>query len=318
MTRLSYRLLAMPAACALLILACSLGGGGSSSDQVGDFTSQPDAATLIPSESEFEPQQFSIKQQFWHSGFHVQLEDGRYYNEKNDFTDKIRYFVSIAASFENLGDDDISYYATNSIVWGGNSAPTLLNSDFPRVPSGQASNGEFIFEVDEAFDPASAQIIVGSNEENQARVPLGPEGGDLVNLEPTEPPISGSISMELIDLTFSSAEMRADIPNSYRELDEGKLALTLHYDATSRAAGNWSILGQDFGLTLPNGKTIAPDGGPVESLQGSASGIDTTDLSVRFLVDDPPNGKYTLRFTPGNWFIGSDGMTEGAIDFEIQ
>jgi hypothetical protein len=318
MIRRSYRLLAMPSACALLALACSLGGSGSSSDQVGDITPQPAAATSIPSEGELKPQQFSINQQFWHSGFHVQLEDGRYYNEKNELTDRVRYFVSIAASFENLGDDDFSYFGTTSIVWGGNSAPTLLNSDFPTVSSGQAANGEFVFEVDEAFDPASAQLIVGSSEENQAQVPLGPDGGDLVSLEPTEPPISGSISMELIDLSFKSAEMRADIPDSYREVEAGKLALTLHYDATSRAAGNWSILGQDFSLTLPNGKTIAPDGGPVESLQGSAGGIDTTDLSVRFQVDDPPDGMYTLRFTPGNWFIGSDGVTEGAIDFEIQ
>jgi hypothetical protein len=44
----------------------------------------------------------------------------------------------------------------------------------------------------------------------------------------------------------------------------------------------------------------------------------TSDLSIRFLVDNPASGEYTLRFTAGSWFIGSDEVAEGTFDFVIE
>jgi hypothetical protein len=314
-----YRLLVVLLACSLLIVACGGGESEPTSEPVeGPGAAQPTVETSSESEDTFEPQQFSVNQEFWHSGFRVELSDASYYSEENELRGTVRFFVAITASFENNGDSETWFDAAMAIVWDGNSAPHLLASDFPMVPSGLASKGELLFEVDENFDATSAQLLIGSRDQNRAQVPLGPAGGDLIALEPTEPPIDGSISLELIDLTFYSAELRADRPSSYTEIEEGKLALTLHFDATSRNQGNWNILPQDFALILPSGSGVAPDGTQLGSLPGSASGILTSGLAVRFLVDIPPSGEYTLRFTPGTWFIGSDEVGEGTFDFVIE
>lgn len=305
--------------CSLLIVAC---GGGESEPTSGlgeeSGVAQPTVETSSESEDTFEPQQFSVNQEFWHSGFRVELSEGSYFSEENALTGAIRYFVSIVASFENLGDEQTFFYADTAIVWEGNSAPHLLSSDFPDVPSGLASKGELIYEVDENFDATSAHLIIGSGDQNRAQVPLGPAGGELIALEPTEPEINGSISLELIDLTFNSAELRADRLSSYTEVEEGKLALTLNFDATSRNPGNWNIFDQDFALILPNGSAVGLDGSQLVSLPGSEGGTVTTGLALRFLVDTPPSGEYTLRFTPGSWFIGDDGVAEGTFDFVIE
>jgi len=319
LNRLPYRTFLVLLACSLLIVACGGGESEPTTEPVEDSeVAQPTIESSTESEDSFEPQQFSINQEFWHSGFRVELSDANYYSEENALTDAVRFFVSITASFENNGDDQSFFDAAMAIVWNGNSAPHLLASDLPMVPSGLASKGELLFEVDENFEATSAQLIFGSADENRAQVPLGPAGGDLITLEPTEPPIDGSISMELIDLTFYSAELRADRPTSFTEIEAGKLALTLHFDATSRNQGNWNILPQDFSLILPNGSAVAADGTQLGSLPGSESGTVTSDLYVRFLVDNPPSGEYTLRFTPGSWFIGSDEVTEGSFDFFIE
>jgi hypothetical protein len=318
-TRFPYRLLMVLLAFSLLIVACG-GGKSEPTSDVGEGpeVAQPTVVTSSEGEDTFEPQQFSVNQEFWHSGFRVELSDGNYFSEENALTGAIRYFVSITASFENLGDDQTFFYVDTAIVWNGNSAPHLLSSDFPDVPSGLASKGELIYEVDENFDATSAQLIIGSGDQNRAQVPLGPAGGELIALEPSEPQINGSISLELIDLTFNSADLRADRLSSYTEVEEGKLALTLNFDVTSRSPGNWNVFDQDFALILPNGSAVGLDGSQLVSLPGSEAGTVTSGLALQFLVDNPPSGEYTLRFTPGSWFIGEDGVAEGTFDFVIE
>jgi hypothetical protein len=124
--------------------------------------------------------------------------------------------------------------------------------------------------------------------------------------------------MELIDLTFNSGEIRADIPNSYSQVEAGSRGLTLSFDATSRKGGNWNILPQDFALILPGGSAVGVDGSKLASLPGSDVGVDTPGLSVRFLVDEMPTGDYILRFAPGNWFVGEDNVTEATFEFSIE
>lgn len=316
--RRSSRFSLLLLACLLLILACGRGGGEPAVVELDEpATGVPADAEPAESGGAFQDQSFPIDKQFWHSGFRVQLGDGRLFAEENEFTDEVRYFLALEAMFENLGNDQTFFDGATALTWEGDSAPLLLSSDRPSVPAGLSSAGEFIFEVSEDFDLASAQLIVGSADENQAQIPLAEAGGEIVTLEPSQPEVTGSISMELVDLSFTSGELRADRPESYREVEAGKLALTLNFDATSRKSGNWNILPQDFALLLPNGGAVAPDRTDLGSLPGSEAGIVTSDLSVRFLVDDPPGGDYTLRFTPGSWFIGNDGATEATMEFTL-
>jgi hypothetical protein len=53
-------------------------------------------------------------------------------------------------------------------------------------------------------------------------------------------------------------------------------------------------------------------------LPGSEDGTTTPDLYLRFLVDDPPDGEYTLRFTAPSWFVGEDGVEEGTLAFTLE
>lgn len=260
---------------------------------------------------------FSVNQDFWHSGFHITILDGETFTRETLAGSIIRY-VSINATFENLGPNETFFSPEISLVQDGIAAIPAGDTDIPFVPSGLASSGVLAYIVEENFDVDSAQLIVGSNDVNQAVVPLSPQAGDLVSLEPADIPISGSLSMELIDLVFSSGEIRADVPNSHSEIEAGSRGLTLSFDATSRKSGNWNILPQDFALILPGGSAVGVDGSELTSLPGSDVGVDTPGLSVRFLVDEMPAGDYTLRFAPGVWFVGQDDVTEATFDFSIE
>jgi len=315
------RFIVLLAACLLLpVLALAAACGGDDDDDEGSPT---DAATTAPGGSPsdtggaFEEQPFAVNNEFWHAGFHVTLGDGLYFAEQDEFTEELTYFVSIEVTFENLGPDQTTFPSDLVLTGSGGNATPGADSEFPSVPAGLSSDGTLVFVVDETFEADSAELVAGTGDETQAHVPLGAEG-TLVTLEPTAPAVSGSLTMELIDLTFTSAELRADVPVNYTEVEDGKLALTINFDATSRNSGNWSVNATDFALILPGGSAAGADGAELGSLPGSEAGIDTPDLYVRFLVDDPPAGDYTLRLTPGSWFIGDDGVTEATFDFSLE
>jgi hypothetical protein len=304
----------------LPVLALLAACGGDDDDDGGG--SPTDAATTAPGGSPapsggaFEDQPFSVNAEFWHAGFHVTLGDGLYYAVEDEDTEELTYFVSIEANFENLGPDETEFPSDLVLTGSGGNATPGADSEIPSVPAGLSSDGTLVFEVDDTFEADSAELLAGTGDETQAHVPLGAEG-TLVTLEPTQPPVSGSLTMELIDLTFTSAELRADVPVNYTEVEDGKLALTVNFDATSRKSGNWSVNATDFALILPGGSAVGADGAELGSLPGTDAGTDTPGLYVRFLVDDPPAGDYTLRFTPGSWFIGADGVTEATFDFSL-
>ena len=165
-------------------------------------------------------------------------------------------------------------------------------------------------------DWASAVLIVGIAGDNRASIPLG-ASGDPIRLEPSDLALSGTLSMELIDLTFQAATLRYDLPNRHREVESGKQALTVHFDATSRKGGNWQVFATDLLLVGPDGNAIAADDVGIGSLAGTDEGVTTPDLWMRFIVDEMPAGDFTLKLTPGSWFIGEDGVTESTFDFTI-
>jgi len=260
---------------------------------------------------------FSVDQELWHSGFHITILDGETFTRET-LDGRVNYYASLNATFENLGPNESSFFSDISLVQDGIAAIPAGDTDIPFVPSGLASDGVLAYIVEEDFDVGNSQLIAGSSDVVQAVVPLSPQAGALVSLEPVDVPISGSITMELIDLPFNSGEIRADIPDSYSQIEAGSRGLTLSFDAKSRKSGNWNILPQDFALILPGGGAVGVDGSKLASLPGSDVGVDTLGLSVRFLVDEMPAGDYTVRFAPGNWFVGEDNVTEATFDFAIE
>ncbi len=300
-----------------LVAAC---GGGDDPFEVPTDVAATTPAGETPADTDAPSgdQVFAINEEFWHIGFRVELGDGTLFTaEEGVFGTELAYLLSIDATFENLGTGQLFFDSDLVVVTPGDAYTARGSSDLPEVPGGLSSSGSLVFEVDEGFDPESAYLLVGAVDENQARVPLGAQGGELVDLAPSEPAAPGNISLELLDLTFTSAELRADVLWNHTELEEGKRALTLNFDVTSRRSGNWNIHAQDFALILPSGSAVGVDGSELASLQGSDEGLATTDLYVRFLVNDPVAGEYTLRFTPGSWFVGEDGVDEVTVTFDL-
>lgn len=301
----------------LALLAVSGACGGDDEDEA----SPTQVATEEPTGSEApdtsEPVVVQVGETFWHSGFMVTVDQATYAGTEDDLG-AVEWTVAIEARFENLGPDTDTFDAEMVLLAGGETWEDISpDSDIPSVPGELLQDGTIIFIVDDTFDFDDASLQVGSAEENQASVPLGSGAGDLVALEPEEPSVTGQIALELITLDFDGAELRADIPLTHGEMDDGKLHLTLDFAATSRKGGNWSVNVTDFALTFPDGTSVPAYSGNNVSLPGNTSGLTTGDLFVGFEVDDPAAGEYTLRLTPGSWWI-ENGPAEGEFSFTIE
>jgi hypothetical protein len=256
----------------------------------------------------------------WHSGFEVTVDTATIETEETGvFTEETTYYATLEMTIENLGEDTWTFSPEMALTSGGDThTQQTFDNDIPEVPGGLSSEGTVTFVVDEEFSLDDATLIVGSGDEQRAFVPLGPEGDDLVALEPQPQAIAGQIAMELITLDFTDGETRADFPRFHSEQDDGSLVLNLNFTATSRTSGNWNIFDADFALTKPDGTSVTVDSSTLGSIPGSDAGITTPDLSITFDVDDPAAGEYTLIFTPGSWFVADGGATEGQFVFTVE
>ncbi len=263
-----------------------------------------------------EPQVFDVGEFFFHSGFRVEVVGGELWFEENEFSGAVTNFLKITMLQENLSAETDSFRPQPTITTPTNSYGTTQGRDVPDVPSGLASQATYTYRIDPDFDLATAEIVIGTADVSRAIVPLS-GGGETVRLEPTELAVSGTLSMELLDLVFTGGEVRYDIVPIRTQVEAGKQALTLYFDVVSRKGGNWQIFAADLALIGPDGSALGADAIEIGALAGSDEGITTTDRSVRFIVDEMPSGDFVLRLTPGSWFIGDDGVTEATFEFSI-
>ncbi len=320
MTRVTHRestVLMVLVSVLTLALVAACGGGGD-----GDGGS-PRTPTTSPTNTAQGPQAreetVSIGQTVWHSGFTLAFGDATFEASEPDALGRQIFSLTIDATFTNNGPDQRRFTAPIVAVVDGNALNLLQGTEIPNVPAGLTSSGVLVYRVAADFEFNNAFLLVGEGRERQASVPLGTGAGELVTLEPGEAPVTGEVSIELLDLEVVSATIRADMPIVYRQAPTGKLALTLDMQATSRKQGNWSLSANNFALVLPNGNAVAVDGSTLGNLPGQAGGLVTDGLYVRFLVDDPPRGTYSLRFTPPSWWLDGDETGEGLeFEFELQ
>jgi hypothetical protein len=309
----------------VLLVASVLTACGGGDDQAaplpagGDTTAAPVATTSGTGSGEaggIEDQTFDVGEGFWHSGFRFDVLSGEIATVENELTGARRTTLTLDLTLENTGEGEGFFDADVAVATANNSYLLDPLNDLGLVPGGMSSQGAFVFAVDDGFDLATAELIVGGADVNQARVPLS-GSGDAVRLEPMAVDISGTLSMELIDLVVTGGDLRYDIPQRHRQAEAGMRALTLNFDVVSRNSGNWNVFDADLALVRPDGTAIGADGSEIGSLPGSDAGTTTRGRFVRFLVDEPSAGDYVLRLTPGNWFVGADGVTEGTFEFTI-
>lgn len=327
--RIALALVSALAILALLLAAC---GGGDDDGDDGDATDAPTAAATDGGDDDggdddggpgnggdgaFE-EVYPINQTFWHHGFMVELGEAIFAaTEPNAFGDQ-EVTLTIEAAFTNEGDNQTFFDSSVTMITPSDTLNASFGSETPSVPGGGlTSNGSFLFLVDLDFEIDEAYLVIGSGNEQRAQVPLGPGGGELVSLEPSEATLSGGIALSLIDMNFTTGDIRADNLVRHEEAEPEKLLLTLNFDVTSRNPGNWSVFPQEFALTMPSGSSVAVDGSELPGLPGSEAGLDTSGLYLRFEVDDPAEGTYTLTWNAPDRWLGDGESSPVTYEFEI-
>ncbi|MEX0682947.1 MAG: hypothetical protein WD472_05790 [Dehalococcoidia bacterium] len=260
---------------------------------------------------------YPVNQTVWHQGFMIEVTGAVFAGTEPDIFGDQDITVTVEATFTNEGEDNWSLSSDVVLVTPDGPRNALL-SDLAGVPGGLSVDGEFVFRVERDFDIETAYLLIGAGGEHRAQVPLGPDGGELVALEPSEPALSGAINLTMLDMTFTGASLRYDDPVNHSEADAGELLLTLYFDATSRRSGNWSLFAQDFTLATPDGSNLGADGALLPGLPGSDAGTDTKDLYVRFVVEEPAEGSYTLNWAGQDAWYAEGDPNPATFEFELE
>ena len=312
-TSISSLILLLAASFALLLSAC--GGGGDDEDEA---TVTPEATEEATATEAAEEDSVQVNEAFWHAGWKVTLEEATLTPGNFGSAD-----VSISATFENLGADEAIFDSELLLTSGGNdySDEAFAGHDLPLVPGARTGEGSFNFRVDEEFSLDDATLIIGNPDNNQAIVPIGSEGDELVSLEPRDIAVTGDATAGALTITVERAELRADLPDQHQEVEDGKLALTVYFSATPQAGiqiGQGVLQSEAVILELPDGTSVAvrSDGvsGVNELLQGK-EGTTIPDLRVRFEIPEDAEGDFAVvlrgKYGPG----GADA--EGKLAFQI-
>lgn len=266
----------------------------------------------------------------WHSGFEIEFSEAILSEPRTTGAGYEFRTLTIPLRITNLGDDQGWPRLEANIIADGLAIPSTSETDLPSVPGGLTGTGTLVFsQVEDPFDLDSAYLLLGGPSENQARVPLGPQGGELFDLAPYDVEIGGEITLSVVDLVFTGGHVRADTPHNHQSMSNGERTIYLHFDGAHRRRGNWSLSPDSFALTLPDGSSVTVEGADLPSMPGPLDGwqgvgpvedgiesVVTANQYVRFLIPETTAGEYTLRYRTHNWST-PDQQEEGTFTFVL-
>lgn len=296
-------------AMSLIAVAC---GAGDTREPVRPSTTTSTTTTSPPP---LDGRVLEITDEFWHSGFRVELTEAEAFKSRSIYASRVSHWLRVWGNFENQGDDVATFEPEMAIVASGKTYGHRRGRP-PRVLPNESALGYLTFLVPEDLDLESAEFVVGAADESRARIPLG-SLGTAVLLEPADVVISGRLETEHMDFDFTGGSLRYDLPDAHLQLDSGTRALTIHFDVTSRIAGDVQMTADDIALVLPTGSIIEPVAAELGALPGDDEGVTTANRSVTFVVDEQPSGEFTLRLTRDDWFVSEDGATEATFEFGL-
>jgi hypothetical protein len=259
-----------------------------------------------------------VDQTFWHAGWKVTLGEARLVP-----TNFGGASVEIDAEFENLGEEAATFDSQLLLTAGGeNYDDETLDQEIPRVPGGATATGLITFRADDAFAFDDATLTVGNTRNNQAIVPIGADGDDLVDLAPQEIAVTGTAVAGAVTVNVTGVEVRYDLPERHSVFEEGKVGMIVRFSVTVGSGipiGEGVFVSENVALMLPDGTRIAvrDDGvsGVNEILQGK-EGTTIPDLSVRFEIDEPAEGSYA--FIVRGPYVPSRETVEGQLPFVVE
>jgi hypothetical protein len=142
-----------------------------------------------------------------------------------------------------------------------------------------------------------------------------------VTLEPIELAVTGPIVAGALTIDVEGVEVRADVPDTHDEIEEGYKLVIVRFRATPAAGiqiGQGVLQSDAVALKLPDGTSVSvrQDGrsGVNELLQGR-EGTTIRDLSVRFEVPEPLAG--TFAFFVQGAYGPAGAKVSGELPFEM-
>lgn len=252
----------------------------------------------------------AVGKTFYYAGFKVTLGEARYTPTKKGSSGYVleRGKLDIDTEFENLGTDNASFFSERSVASSGmNYEPGGPDDVLPAVPGLAKGKGVFGFAIDGPFKFSDAVLTVGNAANNRAAVSLAPSASASDKLlEPSDQAVTGVLPAGDLQITVNGVTVRADEPDRHREVKSGHLALDVKFSVTRTGTdGGINFFGSNFALKLPDGTSVVDDENnrsPNEILKG---GETKADLFLRFLVNSPAAGSYTLSYDDKHAHAGS-------------
>jgi hypothetical protein len=293
---------------AVLALLAACGGGGD--DDATPSTPPPDDVEDYEEEPSAEPSTQELGETVTYAGFALTLEEAEFTPPGDGLFEPGT--VEITGTAENQGEATSS--APNDVfIEREGSAIEETNSDIPEVPGGSTAEVTYSFLIDDAeFDLDGAELVFGSAEVAQARVPLDGQGEAVTN-EPVDIAVSGTITAGSSVFNVKGATVRFDRPDQHTQAEAGKAFLTVTYDVTNNGTGGggYPFVQEDVKLTTPGGLSERAVETPIELI---ANGTTMPGLiSIWAIPSDEPG---TYVFT-GLRNPGTADEASGTVDIEV-
>lgn len=234
---------------------------------------------------------FELGTTVWYEGLVIRVD------RATALLDERGGLVEVSLRIENPGADDAQLDAPIHLLVGDQAVEPTRESTVPNVPAGGLVPALMTYELQGITDVDAAVVRIGAAPDHKALVPLTPDGGAAVALEPITLDLSGSATAGSLRLVLRSGVLRWDLPDWSQEMPATHQALTLAYDVTYSGdfIGGFAFTGDNVSLRLPDGSVVKPRrDGHSQSIELIASGGTKKGLMSRFEIPAGMTGTYRL------------------------
>lgn len=232
----------------------------------------------------------TIDHEVWFAGWHVQLSEVAVTQYSNGTE------IKVDATFENLREGQLRNFETAVLwerlllVWQGHYLP-VDEVIAPDLPKGQPGAGSLVFVASPDFNLDDATLLFGTDTQQRAVVPLGPEGQAPVSLEPM--PIAVDQELSVDSQIFYVRSGQLDASDGTYQADAGTLTVSFEVDVTV-TKGQYNVNREHFQLELPDGSVTGTAVWGTDVNELLSAGEKARNLPIAFQIPAPFDGSYVL------------------------
>ena len=221
--------------------------------------------------------------------------------------------VDVSLTVENPNVDDAELQATILLLVDGTPVRPTRESRIPPIPAEGQVSSVMTYELQGVTSIDTAGVQFGEAPNHTAFLPITAAGGMAVTLEPRPIVVTGTGTVEDLQITLTKGLQRWDLPDWSQELPVDRQVILVTFDATFLGgfAGGFPFnAATNVLLRLPDGTDVPPraDGHyrPVELI---GAGRTKRNLVTRFEIP--------ASVTGGVWFVVTVGDEEQRIPLVI-